>query len=167
MVANAALMDEMNADPIHCRAKLRELVDRLLLSAPVERRSPVFNQAPQLTTICSVCPSVLDLICPTRSRQAILKIVQHALRYVDCKRVDAHHFGPLGELLGEMRCQLHAGCRLSNRLRVTRRGSARCESRSQQQSNQTTFHYRLSSTCLERDCIARLRVRGFVRGVSS
>src|SRR5262249_22304801 len=85
--------DEVNADPVHRRAKLREPVDRLLLPAPVERSGPVFDEAAQLGMICSECPSIRDLIRPTRSLQAIVKVVQCALRYVDYELVDAHHFG--------------------------------------------------------------------------
>src|SRR5262245_16639872 len=105
MVADAALMNEMNADPVHGRAKLREPVYRLLLSTPIERSAPVFDQAAQLPVICSECPSVLDLIRPPRSRQTILKVVQGALRYVDYELVDTHHSAP-----GAVPPEIRANC---------------------------------------------------------
>ena len=51
MIADAALVHEMNADAVHHRAKLREPIDRHFLTTPVERMCPVVDEGAQLTVV--------------------------------------------------------------------------------------------------------------------
>src|SRR5262245_50014847 len=92
MIANAALVDEVNTDAIHSRAKLRESIDRLLLATPLKGTCPVFDQRAQLIVIGSEFPSVFDVSPPAGLPQAVLEIVQCGLRHVDNKSIDARHF---------------------------------------------------------------------------
>ena len=64
IVADAALVDEMNADALHRRAKVREPVHGLLLTAPIEVTGPVIDQRAQFGAIRSECPTVVDLFDP-------------------------------------------------------------------------------------------------------
>src|SRR5262245_32944901 len=81
----------MNAEAIHDRAKLRETIDRLLLATPVEGVCPVFDERAQRSVIGSECPSVVDVVRPSGSPQAIVKIIECRLRDVNNELIHAHH----------------------------------------------------------------------------
>src|SRR5580704_13257067 len=91
--ALSALVDEMDSYAVYVRLVLCELIDGLLLFAPVVLRLPVVNQPFQIIEVGALIPvRTPHLMGPTRITEPTLQIFQLRLRYVDLKLCDFNSF---------------------------------------------------------------------------
>lgn len=85
------VVKEVDSNTIHLGAEVLERVEVFFLSGPIKLVLPIAAQLFQVFEICSVVPArTFDIIRPASTRQAISKIVQCGLLYVDPKRLNCH-----------------------------------------------------------------------------
>jgi hypothetical protein len=97
----AALVDEMDADPINIGFELSKAIERRFVCAPIIAMQPVVGNLFQIRQADPICPArSLSLIGPAGSGQALMQVVEGRLWNSDgeCSSCDSFSFHQCGLL---------------------------------------------------------------------